>query len=69
MGFLKNRIKEIDKGFKKNFLQKKMKSRIYYSKPSITAKEVDYAKDAAKNGWERIAMITLIDLKIYLKNI
>lgn len=26
-------------------------NQIYYSKPSITQKEVDYATDAAKNGW------------------
>lgn len=28
-----------------------MKSRIYYTKPSITEKEVEYATDAACNGW------------------
>lgn len=28
-----------------------MKSRIYYTKPSITEKEVEYATDAARNGW------------------
>jgi perosamine synthetase len=28
-----------------------MKSRIYYTKPSITEKEVSYATDAARNGW------------------
>lgn len=28
-----------------------MKSRIYYTKPSITEKEVAYATDAARNGW------------------
>lgn len=28
-----------------------MKSRIYYTKPSITDLEVDYASDAARNGW------------------
>ena len=28
-----------------------MKSRIHYTKPSITEKEVEYATDAAKNGW------------------
>ena len=28
-----------------------MKSRIYYTKPSITDLEVSYATDAAKNGW------------------
>lgn len=28
-----------------------MKSRIYYTKPSITDKEVEYATDAARNGW------------------
>ncbi|MCJ7515967.1 MAG: DegT/DnrJ/EryC1/StrS family aminotransferase [Dehalococcoidia bacterium] len=28
-----------------------MKPRIYYSKPSITEKEVAYANDAARNGW------------------
>ncbi len=28
-----------------------MKSKIYYSKPSITKLEIDYAADAAKNGW------------------
>jgi perosamine synthetase len=27
------------------------KSRIYYTKPSITELEVDYASDAARNGW------------------
>jgi len=27
------------------------KSRIYYTKPSITEKEVSYATDAARNGW------------------
>lgn len=28
-----------------------MKLRIHYSKPSITEKEVEYATDAARNGW------------------
>lgn len=28
-----------------------MKSRIYYTKPSITDKEIEYATDAARNGW------------------
>jgi perosamine synthetase len=28
-----------------------MKSRIYYTKPSITDLEVEYATDAARNGW------------------
>jgi len=28
-----------------------MKSRIYYTKPSITEREVAYATDAARNGW------------------
>jgi perosamine synthetase len=28
-----------------------MKSRIFYTKPSITEKEVNYATDAARNGW------------------
>lgn len=28
-----------------------MKSRIHYTKPSITEKEVEYATDAARNGW------------------
>lgn len=28
-----------------------MKQRIYYTKPSITEKEVAYATDAARNGW------------------
>lgn len=28
-----------------------MKSRIFYTKPSITEKEVAYATDAARNGW------------------
>src|SRR6185369_6666488 len=28
-----------------------MKPRIYYTKPSITEKEVAYATDAARNGW------------------
>ena len=28
-----------------------MKSRIYYTKPSITELEVTYATDAARNGW------------------
>lgn len=28
-----------------------MNSRIYYTKPSITDKEVEYATDAARNGW------------------
>ena len=28
-----------------------MKSRIYYTKPSITELEVCYATDAAQNGW------------------
>lgn len=28
-----------------------MKSRIYYTKPSITELEVEYATDAARNGW------------------
>ncbi len=28
-----------------------MKNRIYYTKPSITEKEVEYAADAAQNGW------------------
>ncbi|MDF1644108.1 MAG: DegT/DnrJ/EryC1/StrS aminotransferase family protein [Pseudomonadales bacterium] len=28
-----------------------MKSKIYYTKPSITEKEVEYATDAARNGW------------------
>ena len=28
-----------------------MNSRIYYTKPSITDKEVAYATDAARNGW------------------
>jgi len=28
-----------------------MKSRIYYTKPSITELEVRYATDAATNGW------------------
>ena len=28
-----------------------MTSRIFYTKPSITNLEIDYANDAAKNGW------------------
>lgn len=28
-----------------------MKPRIYYTKPSITEREVEYASDAARNGW------------------
>jgi perosamine synthetase len=28
-----------------------MRPRIYYTKPSITEKEVEYAADAARNGW------------------
>ncbi|MBW8330063.1 MAG: DegT/DnrJ/EryC1/StrS aminotransferase family protein [Thiobacillus sp.] len=28
-----------------------MTSRIYYTKPSITEKEIEYATDAARNGW------------------
>lgn len=28
-----------------------MSSRIYYTKPSITEREVEYATDAARNGW------------------
>ena len=28
-----------------------MKPHIYYTKPSITEKEVEYATDAARNGW------------------
>lgn len=28
-----------------------MKPRIYYTKPSITEREVEYATDAARNGW------------------
>ncbi len=28
-----------------------MKTRVYYTKPSITEREVEYATDAAKNGW------------------
>ena len=28
-----------------------MKSRIFYTKPSITEKEVEYATEAARNGW------------------
>ena len=28
-----------------------MKSRILYTKPSITEREVEYATDAARNGW------------------
>jgi len=28
-----------------------MKDRIYYTKPSITEREVAYATDAARNGW------------------
>ena len=28
-----------------------MKSRIYYAKPSITAREIEYATDAATHGW------------------
>lgn len=28
-----------------------MKSKIFYTKPSITEKEVEYAMDAARNGW------------------
>jgi hypothetical protein len=27
------------------------KSRIFYTKPSITEQEVAYATDAARNGW------------------
>jgi len=27
------------------------KSRIYYTKPSITELEVEYATDAARHGW------------------
>ena len=27
------------------------KPRIYYTKPSITELEVEYATDAARNGW------------------
>ena len=27
------------------------KPRIYYAKPSITELEVEYATDAARNGW------------------
>ena len=28
-----------------------MKSKIYYSKPYITEKEVEYVTDAVRNGW------------------
>ena len=28
-----------------------MKSKIHYTKPSITELEVGYATDAARNGW------------------
>ena len=28
-----------------------MKPRIFYTKPSITEKEIEYATDAARNGW------------------
>ena len=28
-----------------------MSTRIYYTKPSITEKEIEYATDAARNGW------------------
>lgn len=28
-----------------------VKSKIYYTKPSITELEIEYATDAAKNGW------------------
>jgi hypothetical protein len=28
-----------------------MNSRIHYTKPSITEREVAYATDAARNGW------------------
>lgn len=28
-----------------------MKTRIFYTKPSITKLEVSYATDAARNGW------------------
>ena len=28
-----------------------MNPRIYYTKPSITEREVAYATDAARNGW------------------
>ena len=28
-----------------------MSTRIYYTKPSITEKEVEYATDATRNGW------------------
>ena len=28
-----------------------MTNKIYYTKPSITNLEIEYANDAAKNGW------------------
>ena len=28
-----------------------MKPRIFYTKPSITELEIEYATDAARNGW------------------
>ena len=34
-----------------------MKSRIHYTKPSITEKEVEYATDAARNGFWRSAVV------------
>lgn len=42
-----------------------MKPRIFYTKPSITEKEVEYATDAARNGWgERCyEYITLFEKK------
>lgn len=46
-----------------------MKPRIHYTKPSITSLELDYAADAAANGWGTNAMNTFIDLKKSLKNI
>ena len=45
-----------------------MKPRIYYTKPSITDLEVNYATDAAKNGWEINVMHILNDLKISLES-
>ncbi len=33
------------------YVESFMKSRIHYTKPSITEKEVEYATDAAQNGW------------------
>ena len=43
--------------------------KIPYTKPSITELEIEYAADAARNGWEKIAMNIFTDLRLLLRSI